>query len=193
MSDPWKNPQPPGLPGLVPGPGPGPIPDPAGGPAPEAARGPSPLADYNRQRFSGYGGFDIHHKPAERPARLNPIIDRLRGDLSRLVEAHRDFFTLHAEMDPRALSRTREGWAVAWRRWALDDLNDQVAETREVYVIYRGDSYRHELFLDRLGKQMLAVQPQEPHGKLRYRRLSHSTDLCDLYGPFARLSDSPLG
>lgn len=177
MSDLWKNPKQPSLPGPLQG----------------ERRSPSPLADYNRARFTGYGGEDVHQTAKPPAGPVNPVIGRLRDELGELVEKHRAFFTLHAEMDPRALSRTREGWSVAWRRWALDDLNDQVAESREVYVIYRGESYRHALYLDRLGQQMLAVQPQEPHGKLRYRRLSPKTDLCDLYGPFARLSDNPLG
>jgi len=178
MSELWNNPGGvAGRPGLLPG-----------GP-----RGPSPLAEYNQARFTGYGGADIHRAVAESPALPNPVAARLRADLEQLAEAHRDFFARHGQMDPRALARTAEGWAVAWRRWALNDLGDRAAEIRDIHVIHRGDSFAHRLFLDRHGKQLLAVQPQEPHSALRYKRLSETTDLCDLYGPFARLSDSPLG
>ncbi|HWL79494.1 MAG TPA: hypothetical protein VNR89_00940 [Roseomonas sp.] len=177
MSELWKAPAAPELPGVAPG-----------GP-----RSVSPLADYNRTRFTGYGGTDVHREQAELPPSLNPIVARLRAELERLAENHADFFARHAEMDPRALTRTKEGWGVAWRRWALNDIADKAAEMRDIYVIHRGDSFGHRLFLDRQGKQLLAVQPQEPFSPLRYKRLTDATDLCDLYGPFARLSDSPLG
>lgn len=182
MSELWKNPTLPGMPGA----GPGIIP---GG-----RRSPSPLADYQQARFTGYGGSDVHQEvPEPPPAALNPILGRLRDDLVQLAEAHRDFFARNAETDTRTLTRTRQGWAVTWRRWALDDLGDRVAETRGVFVIYRGDSFHHRLFLDKNGRQLLAVQPREPLSPLRYRKLNMTTDLCDLYGPFARLADSPLG
>ncbi|HWX49506.1 MAG TPA: hypothetical protein VNZ61_15760 [Roseomonas sp.] len=178
MSELWKNPAVPGLPNVVPGSGP---------------RSSSPLADYNRARFTGYGGTDVHRELAELPPSLNPIVARLRAELERLVETYADFFARHAEMDPRALTRTKEGWAVTWRRWALNDLSDKAVEVRDTFVIHRGDSFEHRLFLDRQGKQLLAVQPQNPLSHLRYKRLSGTTDLCDLYGPFARLADTPLG
>ena len=152
------------------------------------------LADYAQARFTGYGGSDIHLTPPPAPPpELNQVRARLRDDLARLTHDYRDFFDTHADMDPRAMTRTKEGWAVTWRRWALDDLGDQVAEMRNIYVIHRGDSFQHRLFLDRSGRELLAVQPQDPFSALRYRKLRPDQDLCDLYGPFARLSASPQG
>ncbi|MCQ4162711.1 hypothetical protein NON00_22660 [Roseomonas sp. GC11] len=182
MSNLWKNPH---------------QPEQGGGTVPPGGRrSPSPLADYNQARFTGYGGSDVHLTPPLMPAQqeiLNPIVARLRDDLKELAEQYSDFLSRTADMDPRALSRTKEGWALTWRRWALDDLGNDVAEARNTYVIYRGDAYPHRLFLDKGGRHLLAVQPNDPLSALRYRKLSITQDLCDLYGPFARLSDNPLG
>ncbi len=153
-----------------------------------------PAGSYSQARFTGYGGSDIHLVPAPPPVvEANPVMARLRDELERLGTTYRDFFDTHADMDPRAMTRTKEGWAVTWRRWALDDLTDEVAEQRNVYVIHRGDSFQHRLFLDRNGRHLLAVQPQDPFSAMRYRKLRPDQDLCDLYGPFARLSASPRG
>ncbi|WBV42947.1 hypothetical protein [Pseudoroseomonas cervicalis] len=171
---------------------PGGAPPATGGPLAGGGRAPSALAEFNRARFTGYGGHDLHLVPPPPPV-LGPIQARLRDDLAALVEQHRDFFARHADADPRMLSRTREGWAVTWRRWALDDLGQAATEARNVYVIHKGDAYAHRLFLDKNGRQLLAVQPNDPHSPLRYRKLSVTQDLCDLYGPFARLSEHPEG
>jgi hypothetical protein len=172
----------------------------AAGPAPEALAGGAtllaerPAAGYSQTRFTGYGGSDIHLVPAPPPpAETNQVLARLRDELERLSHSYRDFFDTHADMDPRAMTRTKEGWAVTWRRWALDDLGSEVAEQRNVYVIHRGDSFQHRLFLDRKGRHLLAVQPQDPFSAMRYRKLRPDQDLCDLYGPFARLSANPRG
>ncbi|KAA2213649.1 hypothetical protein [Teichococcus oryzae] len=162
-------------------------------PVPEGPRAPSALADYNQNRFTGYGGSDIHLVPPKAPPRVGPLIARLQGELARLTETHRDFLARHEKTDRRVLNRTPEGWAVAWRRWAISDLGDRAALARDIFVIYRGDSFGHRLFLDKQGQQLLAVQPGAPTSPLRYARLSATTDLCDLYGPFARLSDNPMG
>ncbi|ONG45785.1 hypothetical protein BKE38_26110 [Pseudoroseomonas deserti] len=153
-----------------------------------------PAAEYSQARFTGYGGTDIHLVPAPAPpVETNQVIARLRDDVERLSRTYRDFFDTHADMDPRAMTRTKEGWAVTWRRWALDDLTDEVAEQRNVYVIHRGDSFQHRLFLDKAGRHLLAIQPQDPFSAMRYRKLRPDQDLCDLYGPFARLSANPRG
>lgn len=161
---------------------------------------------YSTTRFTGYGGSDeATWKQMEVEARareaemaltpeLNPVISRLREDLDRLLE------DVPEQPAPRASEATEAGiaqslehWSLAWRRRALADLDERVAEMKQVYVINRGDAHRHILFLDRQGRHMLAVQPQEPTSALRYSKLPQGTELNDLYGPFARLSDTPRG
>jgi hypothetical protein len=165
----------------------------------------TPPAGYTTRRFTGYGGTDeatrqqmlLEAQAAQAtqastlPA-LNPVICRLREDLDRLLDA------LPEEPAPLAIpevsmAQSLDHWSLAWRQRALADLDERVAEMRQVYVIHRGDSHRHLLFLDRQGRHMLAVQPQEPASALRYSKLAQGTELNDLYGPFARLSDTPRG
>jgi hypothetical protein len=171
---------------------------------------PIPLPDtagYATARFTGFGGSDEatrlqmlleakagQAQQALSPA-LNPVITRLREDLERLmdeipVSAAAPAFPASSEV---SMAQSLEGWSLAWRQRALADLDERVAEMKQVYVIHRGDSYRHLLFLDRQGRHMLAVQPQEPGSNLRYSKLAHGTELSDLYGPFARLADTPRG
>lgn len=170
-----------------------------------------PILGYSQSRFTGYGGsndaarrqMELEVQIAETqqslsPA-LNPIIARLREDLDRLLEEVPDGSgasrKAEATSDATAASMAQslEHWSLAWRQRALADLDERVAEMRHVYVIHRGDSHRHLLFLDRQGRHMLAVQPQEPASALRYSKLQQGTELNDLYGPFARLSDTPRG
>ena len=164
-----------------------------------------PLA-YSATRFTGYGGSDdatwkqmeIEARDADRqeqalsPA-LNPVIVRLREDLDRLMEDVAEPVARPSEASEAGIAHSLEQWSLAWRQRALADLDERVAEMRQVYVINRGDTHRHLLFLDREGRHMLAVQPQEPTSALRYSKLPQGTDLNDLYGPFARLSDTPRG
>ncbi|MDB5370264.1 MAG: hypothetical protein JWP20_1822 [Roseomonas sp.] len=163
----------------------------------------SPPTGYTTNRFTGYGGSDeatrqrmlleaqaAQAQLALSPA-LNPVISRLREDLDRLLDEV-------LEPPPPGSAEARmaqslESWSLAWRQRALTDLDERVAEMRQVYVIHRGDSYRHLLFLDRNGRHMLAVQPQEPGSERRYSKLAQGAELNDLYGPFARLADTPRG
>jgi hypothetical protein len=131
---------------------------------------------------------------------LNPIIARLREDLDRLLDDMPDGLDSHRRAGApdeataaASIAQSLEQWSLAWRQRALADLDERVAEMRQVYVIHRGDSHRHLLFLDRQGRHILAVQPQEPASALRYSKLASGTELNDLYGPFARLSDTPRG
>lgn len=161
-------------------------------------------AAYSAQRFTGYGGSDeatrlqmivearaALAKQADSNPAQNPVICRLREDLDRLLDA------LPPEPTPpgseTTMAQSLDQWSLAWRQRALADLDERVAEMKQVYVIHRGDSHRHLLFLDRQGRHMLAVQPQDPASALRYSKLGKDTELNDLYGPFARLSDSPRG
>jgi hypothetical protein len=168
--------------------------------------------DYSQSRFTGYGGSnDAARRQMELEAQmsevqqslspaLNPIIARLREDLDRLLDevpdgpgATRRAGTQDDEASAASMAQSLEQWSLAWRQRALADLDERVAEMRQVYVIHRGDSHRHLLFLDRQGRHILAVQPQEPASALRYSKLAQGTELNDLYGPFARLSDTPRG
>jgi hypothetical protein len=167
--------------------------------------------DYSQSRFTGYGGSnDAARRQMELEAQmsevqqslspaLNPIIARLREDLDRLLDEVPDGpgATRRAgtqdEASAASMAQSLEQWSLAWRQRALADLDERVAEMRQVYVIHRGDSHRHLLFLDRQGRHILAVQPQEPASALRYSKLAQGTELNDLYGPFARLSDTPRG
>jgi hypothetical protein len=168
-----------------------------------------PAGGYSHSRYTGYGGSnDAARRQMELEAQtsevqqqlspaLNPIIARLREDLDRLLDEVPDGpgATRRAadEAGSASMADTLEQWSLAWRQRALADLDERVAEMRQVYVIHRGDSYRHLLFLDRQGRHMLAVQPQEPNSALRYSKLAQGTELNDLYGPYARLSDTPRG
>ncbi len=172
----------------------------------ESRNGPptQPPAAYTTRRFTGYGGGDeatrrqmvieaqaAQQKLTQTSPALNPVISRLREDLDALLDA------LPPEPPQpsaeTAMAQSLEHWSLAWRQRALADLDERVAEMKQVYVIHRGDSHRHLLFLDGQGRHMLAVQPQEPASALRYSKLGKGTELNDLYGPFARLSDSPKG
>ncbi|MBO1078490.1 hypothetical protein [Roseomonas haemaphysalidis] len=163
-------------------------------------------AGYAANRFTGYGGSDeATWKQMELEARaqdaqqalspaLNPVISRLREDLDRLLEeVPLQPAPPASEATQAGIAQNLEHWSLAWRQRALADLDERVAEMRQVYVINRGDAHRHLLFLDRQGRHMLAVQPQEPTSALRYNKLAQGTELNDLYGPFARLSDTPRG
>jgi hypothetical protein len=167
---------------------------------------PTDLQAYSATRFTGYGGSDdatwkqmqIEARDADRQEQalssaLNPVIVRLREDLDRLMEDVAEPMARPSEASEAAIAHSLEQWSLAWRQRALADLDERVAEMRQVYVINRGDTHRHLLFLDRQGRHMLAVQPQEPTSALRYSKLPQGTDLNDLYGPFARLSDTPRG
>ncbi|MBO1075839.1 hypothetical protein [Roseomonas marmotae] len=170
-----------------------------------------PQPGYAPSRFTGYGGTDEATRRQMRleaeasdiqqalsPA-LNPVIARLREDLDRLLDEIPEppprpaGTTRDAAGGGASMAQSLEQWSLAWRQRALADLDERVAEMRQVYVIHRGDSHRHLLFLDRQGRHMLAVQPQEPASALRYSKLSRETELNDLYGPFARLADTPRG
>jgi hypothetical protein len=171
----------------------------------------TPASGYSHRRFTGYGGTnEAARRQMELEAQLseaqqmlspalNPIIARLREDLDRLMDEAPDGpgASRKAEAPDAAtaasMAQSLEQWSLAWRQRALADLDERVAEMRQVYVIHRGDSHRHLLFLDRQGRHMLAVQPQEPASALRYSKLPQGTELNDLYGPFARLSDTPRG
>jgi hypothetical protein len=164
---------------------------------------------YAATRFTGYGGSDeatrrqmkleaeaSEAQQALSPA-LNPVIARLREDLDRLMDevpkGQPAPPRAEARADAASMAQSLEQWSLAWRHRALADLDERVAEMRNVYVIHRGDSHRHLLFLDRQGRHMLAVQPQEPTSALRYSKLAGGAELNELYGPFARLSDTPRG
>jgi hypothetical protein len=165
-----------------------------------------PPAGYSATRFTGYGGSDeatwkqmelearaLDAQQALSPA-LNPVISRLREDLDRLLEeVPEEPAARPSEATQTGIAQSLEHWSLAWRQRALADLDERVAEMKQVYVINRGDAHRHLLFLDRQGRHMLAVQPQEPTSALRYSKLAQGTELNDLYGPFARLSDTPRG
>lgn len=155
----------------------------------------SPLPEsYHSARFSGLGGSTVYDPAATpQPMLLNPVLAGLQAELDAAIAASREFLTLHADLEPHQLSRTQEGWDLAWRRWALTDLGDQVAGSQDVYVIHRGDSFQYRLFLDKQGQHLLGVQPFAPDSPLRYRKLGQGMDLADIYGPFARLSDTPNG
>lgn len=170
-----------------------------------------PQAGYQQSRFTGYGGTnDAARRQMELEAQLseaqqslspalNPIIARLREDLDRLLDEVPEgsgasrWAGVQDEALAASMAQSLEQWSLAWRQRALADLDERVAEMRQVYVIHRGDSHRHLLFLDRQGRHILAVQPQEPASALRYSKLAQGTELNDLYGPFARLSDTPRG
>ncbi len=165
-----------------------------------------PSAGYSTARFTGFGGSDeATWKQRELDARLmdvqealspalNPVISRLREDLERLLEENEEKPAPRvSEATEAGIAQSLELWSLAWRQRALTDLDERVAEMRQVYVINRGDAHRHLLFLDRQGRHMLAVQPQEPTSALRYSKLNQGTELNDLYGPFARLADTPRG
>jgi hypothetical protein len=150
--------------------------------------------DYAQARFTGFGGATVHQAAESAfPIRLNPVLVRLQEELAAATEAAALATARYGTMDPHAFSCTPEGWAMFWRRWALADLTDQVAESQEVFVIYRGDSFQYRLFMDRAGHQLLAVQPDAPGSAMRYRKLGPDLDLCESFGPFARLSQSPNG
>ncbi|MCG7360202.1 hypothetical protein MHZ93_02890 [Roseomonas sp. ACRSG] len=170
-----------------------------------------PSAGYHQSRFTGYGGSnDAARRQMELEAQmseaqqslspaLNPIIARLREDLDRLLDevpegpAATRRAGAQDEASAASMAQSLEQWSLAWRQRALADLDERVTEMRQVYVIHRGDSHRHLLFLDRQGRHILAVQPQEPTSALRYSKLAQGIELNDLYGPFARLSDTPRG
>jgi hypothetical protein len=150
-------------------------------------------AGYNSTRFTGVLQDSLLPNVAGLLAVVsNPVLNRLRLELERVEQVTRHIGGLD-EDTKRTVQHTKAHWAAAWRRWAIDDLGDAVAQSRLTYVIYRGEVFRHRLFLDQGGRHLLAVQPQEPASKLRYTRLSGTTSLTDLYGPFARLSDDPRG
>ena len=167
----------------------------------------SPPPGYTNRRFTGYGGSDeatrqqmlleaqaAQVKQALTSPALNPVISRLREDLDRLLDAlPEDPAPPPPSGAETSMAHSLDHWSLAWRQRALADLDERVAEMKQVYVINRGDAHRHILFLDRQGRHMLAVQPQEPTSALRYSKLPQGTDLNDLYGPFARLSDTPRG
>jgi hypothetical protein len=167
---------------------------------------PEPPQGYATTRFTGYGGSDeatwkqmaleareLDSQQALSPA-LNPVIFRLREDLDRLLEEVPEQPAARAsEATQAGIAQSLEHWSLAWRQRALADLDERVVEMKQVYVINRGDTHRHLLFLDRQGRHMLAVQPQEPTSALRYNKLARGTELNELYGPFARLSDTPRG
>jgi hypothetical protein len=180
------------------------------GPLETSSREPdaeAPPAGYTNRRFTGYGGSDeatrqqmlleaqaAQAKQALTSPALNPVISRLREDLDRLLDAlPEDPAPPMATIGETSMAHSLDHWSLAWRQRALADLDERVAEMKQVYVIHRGDSYRHLLFVDRQGRHMLAVQPQEPASALRYNKLAQGTELNDLYGPFARLSDTPRG
>ncbi|MBK1656632.1 hypothetical protein [Paracraurococcus ruber] len=143
-----------------------------------------PATDYSPSRFSGIGPVTTLAEATAREEKPNPVITRLTKELARVSAITR----------PRdGMPENRESWAVTWRRWAIADLDETVEASKRTFVIYRGEVYPHRLFLGRAGRQLLAVQPQAPRSSLRYTRLQDGMTLEELYGPFARLSDSPRG
>jgi hypothetical protein len=150
--------------------------------------------DYAQARFTGFGGATVHQAAeSASPILLNPVLVRLQEELALATEAATLASARYGSMDAHAFSCTPEGWAMSWRRWALADLTDQVAESQEVFVIHRGDSFQYRLFLDRAGQHLLAVQPDAPGSTMRYRKLGQDQDLCESFGPFARLAQSSTG
>ncbi|MDO9711792.1 hypothetical protein [Paracraurococcus lichenis] len=158
---------------------------------PDPVRTPT---DYSPSRFSGLTAVTTLAEATARQEQPNPVISRLAQELARVSEITRLRAEGNAEMAGRATTLdSRESWAVTWRRWAIADLGDAAEASKRAYVIHRGEVYPHRLFLDRAGRQLLAVQPREPRSSLRYTRLQEGMTLEELYGPFARLSDSPRG
>lgn len=127
------------------------------------------------------------------PVAPNEVITRLRAELDRIARVTRPVPTGELVQRKAGDPHSKFAWARLWRQWAIEDLTEQVAMMANAYVIYRGDVFKYRLFMDRQGRHMLAVRPQDAAARFRYQKLRHDSELTELYSPYARLSFNPRG